>query len=303
MERQAGKDSTVPLTVAIPTYGREQILIQTLQYLRELPSPPAEILVLDQTAAHSPDVLNTLETWHGHGVIRWHRIPKPSITGAMNHGLLKATHEIVLFVDDDIIPEPDLLTAHVAAHKNTGAALIAGRVIQPWQKGVDFSRDETFHFASMRSQWADEFIGCNFSVQRDIAITLGGFDENFVRVAYHFEAEFAHRLRQAGYRIYFEPGACIHHLRIRKGGTRSFGDHLKTFKPNHTVGLYYHALSTWEGRKSLKELLRQPLMAVWSRHHLRRPWWIPPMLLAHLSGFCWAFVLFLGGPRYIAPGK
>ena len=40
-------------------------------------------------------------------------------------------------------------------------------------------------------------MGGNFSVRRDIALRLGGFDEQFVRVAYNFEAEFAHRLRRA----------------------------------------------------------------------------------------------------------
>jgi len=36
-------------------------------------------------------------------------------------------------------------------------------------------------------------MGGNFSVKRDLALRLGGFDENFVHVAYRFEAEFCDR--------------------------------------------------------------------------------------------------------------
>ena len=64
-------------------------------------------------------------------------------------------------------------------------------------------------------------MGGNFAVRREIALRLGGFDEQFVRVAYNFEAEFAYRLSQAGCRIFYEPTACIHHLQSQRGGYAS----------------------------------------------------------------------------------
>ena len=70
---------------------------------------------------------------------------------------------------------------------------MAGRVIQPWQEGVDFSGERGFHFACLDARWSSSFMGGNFSIDRSVALALGGFDENFVRVAYRFEAEFAHR--------------------------------------------------------------------------------------------------------------
>jgi GT2 family glycosyltransferase len=169
--------------------------------------PPAEILVLDQTPRHEEAVERQLNAWNAAGHIRWLRLPEPSITHAMNRGLLAASNDLVLFVDDDIRPEPDLLAAHLAAHRETGPALVAGRVIQPWQEGKDFSQDADFHFAGLKPFWIDEFMGGNFSVRRDVALALGGFDENFVKVAYRFEAEFAYRLRRAGHRIYYQPAA------------------------------------------------------------------------------------------------
>ena len=70
------------------------------------------------------------------------------------------------------------------------------------------------------------------SVRRDEALRIGGFDKRFVRVAYNFEAEFAYRWRKAGHRIYFQPTAIIHHLRVARGDTRTFGEHLRSARPD-----------------------------------------------------------------------
>jgi GT2 family glycosyltransferase len=231
------------------------------------------------------------------------RLENPSIPQAMNLGLLEARHPIVLFLDDDIIPHSALVEAHVRALEKTGAALVAGRVIQPWQVGQDFSDDRGFHFATVKPAWIQDFIGANFSVHRETMLQLGGFDERFVRVAYNFEAEFAHRLRAAGYRIYYEPTASVHHLKVSSGGTRTFGDHLRSYRPDHAVGAYYFILRTWSGWESAGRFLARPLRSIATRHHLRQPWWIPTTLLAELSGMVWALVLAAQGPRYLSSGK
>ena len=295
--------TAVSITIAIPTFGRDRVLVETIRHVLALMPPPAEVIVLDQTQKHVPEVFRTLEAWHHSGAIRWLCLSEPLIPGAMNRGLLEASHPFVLFLDDDIVPHSGLVEAHASALEKTGAALVAGRVIQPWQVGRDFSDDGSFHFATLQPAWIQEFMGGNFSVRRDVMLELGGFDERFVRVAYNFEAEFAHRLRRAGYQIYYEPTASIHHLRVSTGGTRTFGDHLRSFRPNHAVGAYYFILRTWSGWKSLGRFVGRPLKAIATRHHLRRPWWIPATVVAELAGMAWALVLATQGPRYLSCSK
>jgi GT2 family glycosyltransferase len=291
------------LTIVVPTYGRDGVLLETLKHLFVLKPRASEIIVVDQTEQHSDEVSRALDSWQALGWMRWLRLKDPSIPGAMNRGLLEASHPIVLFVDDDIIPHPGLVEAHLSALEKTGAALVAGRIIQPWQVGQDFSHDDRFHFATVRPAWIQEFMAGNFSVRRDIILRLGGFDEQFVRVAYNFEAEFAHRLCRAGYQIYYEPAAIIHHLKVSTGGTRTFGDHLTSHRPNHAVGAYYFIVRTWSGWQSVGRFLTRPFRAIATRHHLRQPWWIPTTLLAELSGMVWALVLAARGPRYLSSGK
>lgn len=281
------------LTIAIPTYRREQVLLDTISYLLELPAAAAEILVLDQTEHHEIATRDALCRLADEDRIRWIQLPQPSIPRAMNTALLEASHPIVLFVDDDIRPDAELVSAHVAAHARHPDGLVAGRVIQPWQEGIDFAAEGPFHFAAVEPAFIGEFIGCNFSIRRDVALRLGGFDENFVHVAYRFEAEFAHRYRAKGPEIYFEPTACVHHLKVTAGGTRTYGEHLSTWRPDHAVGAYYYGLRTGNTRM----FASRPWGAVATRYHLRNPWRIPGTLLAELSGMLWALGLFLRGPK------
>ena len=289
----------LPITIAIPTYRREAVLIDTLRYLAALPESASEILVLDQTETHETSTTTALQTMVKDGQIRWIKLAEPSIPKAMNQALIQATRDIVLFIDDDIRPEPDLLVAHLHAHTQHKEALIAGRVIQPWQEGQDFSQDSEFHFASTTSCEANEFIGCNFSVHRRFSLSIGGFDENFVKVAYRFEAEFAHRVRAARHPIWFESTACLHHLKSAVGGTRTFGDFLRTVRPDHSVGAYYFGLRTAIGLARFRTFVTRPVASVMTRHHLRRPWWIPLTLIGEIHAMFWAFLLFVRGPRLL----
>lgn len=284
------------LTVAIPTYRRDQVLIDTLEHLLRLEGPAFELLVLDQTESHDAVTAARLESLAASGRIRWLRLKHPSVTAAMNRGLLEARGDVVVFVDDDVVPEPQLLDAHVRAHAAAASpTLVAGRVIQPWHEGL--APASLDGLAGLARGEVREFIGCNFSVPRALALEVGGFDENFVRVAYRFEAEFAHRWRTRGHRILFEPSACLHHLKAGQGGTRSWGDHLTTWRPDHAVGAYYFGLRTG----AWLEFMARPARSVATRYHLRHPWQIPATLLAEMGGMLWALGLLARGPRTLKP--
>jgi GT2 family glycosyltransferase len=217
----------------------------------------------------------------------------------MNVGLSEAKSEIVLFLDDDIIPTEDLVFVHANAHKRTDADLVAGRVIQPRDSGFEHKDCHSFRSSSKRRQWANEFMGGNFSVRRSTALKIGGFDENFVKVAYRFERDFADRLMAAGGKILLEPDAVIRHLKLPHGGTRSYGNHLTTFKPNHAVGEYYYLLRTNRVPKRFLSIFVRPFRSMSSNHHFHRPWWIPITLTAETLGFFWAIFLVMRGPRYL----
>jgi glycosyltransferase involved in cell wall biosynthesis len=287
----------IPLTVVIPTYRRGAVVLETIRKLQQQQSPVRELLVVDQTDRHPADIEAELQSMHAAGKIVWCRLREASIPGAMNHGLLKGRGRAVLFLDDDIEPDCALTRHHADAQQV--AKLVAGQVLQPGQGSIALAPGEVFRFNSPEPASIVEFMGGNFSVDREAAIALGGFDENFVGAAYRFEAEFAHRFTARHGLIRYEPRALIHHLAVSSGGTRAHGHHLRTLQPAHSVGAYYFLLRTrirgWQ-----RELLRRPLRAVRTKHHLRHPWWVPLTLIAEARGFLLAVRLFRSGPRLIA---
>jgi len=288
------------LTVAIPTYGRDGVLTASIADLLALDPPPWELLIVDQTPCHDEDTEQRLARWHQEGRIRWIRLDRPSITGAMNRALQEARGDRILFLDDDIRPDPALLRAHQQAGERNPEVMVAGRVLQPWHGEREDPAGAPFLFNSLEPRGVKAFMGGNVAIPLARARALGGFDTNFVKVAYHFEAEFAHRWCEDGGRIDYAPAALIHHLRAERGGTRSYGKHLTTLKPDHAVGRYYFLLRTRPPIEALVGSIGALLQSVRTRHHLRHPWWIPATLLAELRGLGWAMRLNGQGPALLA---
>jgi GT2 family glycosyltransferase len=288
------------VSAVIVTYGRDRVLVDTIRRVLEQEPPPFELLVVDQTLLHAPDVERELDGLAKTGAIDWIRLPRPSIPAAMNVGLERARSEIVLFLDDDVVPRPGLVAAHLEAHAGSGASVVAGQVLQPGEEPVSCAT-ASFRFNAADRGWVTEAIGANFSIRRDLALRIGGIDENFVRAAYGYEAELCARAIAAGGRVLFEPAASVRHLRAPSGGTRSYGSHLRTILPGHSVGAFYRILRTNPPAAAPGKVLGRLARSVRTRHHLRRPWWIPVTLVAETLGLFWAIGLAARGPRLL-PG-
>lgn len=295
------------VTIAIPTFGRETVLCDTIRYLEAQTPPSVALFVIDQTPVHEAETARQLQEWYERGRIRWVRLNYPSVVRAMNVALRDAGTDIVLFLDDDIVPGPGLVAAHVAAYgASADVWAVAGQVLQPGESAVDevftggtggFRAVEKFPFHSSRSQWTGNVMAGNLSVRRDRALQIGGFDENFLPpVAFRFETEFARRMMAAGGRIRFEPTASIRHLRAISGGTRSTGTHLSSGSPLHGVGDYYYALRCGHGWGRWAYMIRRPFREVRTRFHLRHPWYIPVKFVGELRALAMAVRLNQRGP-------
>jgi GT2 family glycosyltransferase len=277
------------ISVVFPTYQREQVLVDSIHCVLKQSVQPAEVLVIDQTPEHDAEVQRQLEEWSSKDAIRWIRLGEPSIPASMNLGLRAAKGDIVLFLDDDIQTGERLVAGHLDAYEEfPGATAVSGQVLQPGELAVpaivDCPRsglraDLAFPFYSSEGDWVSNVMAGNLSVRREAALATGGFDENFIGVAYRFETDFARRLIRAGGKIRFDPRASIHHLRAPSGGTRSEGSHLTSASPRHGMGDYYFAFLYGNGAESWRYSLDRMFREVRTRFHLRHTWWIPVKLL------------------------
>ncbi|HEX2832967.1 MAG TPA: glycosyltransferase family 2 protein [Thermoanaerobaculia bacterium] len=279
------------LTIAIPTYGRGAVLCETIELLLALEPRADEIVIVDQTPSYPPEIEAKLLGFEAGGAIRMFRLDAPSIPGAMNRALAEAREPYVLFLDDDIIPDANLVGAHVRAMLQSGATAIVGQVLQPGESPQHFDeatlrrgfiRDLEFRFNHDTATDVQNVMAGNLCVNRGKALQIGGFDERYTAVAYRFETDFALRLIAAGGRIRYEPAASIRHLKAAGGGVRMWGDHRTSASPAHSIGDYTfarrHVPAFW---RYVALRFRKNLL---TRFHLTHPWTVPSKLVGEVRG-------------------
>lgn len=74
MEVSAG--SLLPLSVVVPTYGRDKVLTDTVAQLIAQEPSAAEILIIDQTPSHDTEAKVLFQGLHDRHEIRWVTLQK-----------------------------------------------------------------------------------------------------------------------------------------------------------------------------------------------------------------------------------
>lgn len=222
------------VSVVISTYNRAESLRATLDALHAQTHEDFEVIVVAGPCEDGTDDL-LAERAHALRVVR---CPEPHLSRSRNLGIDAAAGEIVAFIDDDAVPEPDWLSGLVAAYDapdvggagglvmdHTGAALQYGISTCTRAAETCFDEDEVDVDAATRPG-ADPFLylqGTNASFRRSVLEEVHGFDEE---IAYmHDETELAAMIIDAGHRLVPVDGAAVHHrylpshLRKRTGFT------------------------------------------------------------------------------------
>ena len=299
------------ISVVIPSFNRGLVLLDTIALLQQQELRADEIIIVDQTDYQENEIeFLKLDALNHDSEITWLRLPKPSIPNAMNVGLLHAKSDYVLFLDDDVLFSHDLIKLHYLVFERHQSIAQVGQVLQPNQKPqlkenvntsqskVGLNKDLDFSFASSNAAKVYNCMAGNLFVDRLKVIEAGGFDENFVGVAYRFETEFCRRMiRHYGQPFYFTPEPVLHHLQCETGGTRSQDHFLVSSSPRHSVGDYYYALLEGTKSEALIYCLKRFLLSVKARHYVRKPWYMPVRLLAEVRGFLLARKLLKKGPK------
>lgn len=217
------------VSVVVPTYNRPQALLETVRSLLEQQYAASEIIVVDQ----SEDVPESVELFfrRDHVVkLRYIRLEQPSLPKARNVGIQQASGDVVLFVDDDVVPlHDDFILRHVVNFTDPRVVGVAGRVIED---GVESHSGPALRVSrwgtisgnpdsTLRTR-SDTMKGCNMSFRREAAIRAGLFSNEIIGTAQFEDAEFALRLQKvSGKQIIFDPEAGLHHRRVPTGGCGS----------------------------------------------------------------------------------
>ncbi len=213
------------VSVLIPTMDRG-IIVDLLQGLFSQTYNNFEIIVLDQSTSAIREKDDFIQS-NLHR-LRYFRLTSRGVTRSKNFILPQVQGDIVLFLDDDIVPFPELLKRHVEAYSNPETGAVVGGKIEPGVrpepilpigKITMFGRPITNFHSTIRA-YIQTAGGGNFSVRGDVIKQVGFFDTRFLGgAAIMEEADYSFRIRKLGYKILFEPSAAVEHRHLINANT------------------------------------------------------------------------------------
>ncbi|MFO1146176.1 MAG: mycofactocin biosynthesis glycosyltransferase MftF [Rhodospirillales bacterium] len=208
------------VSIIVAAHGRHAATRACITSLLALdyPGGPCEIIVVDD--ASEPPLAPALDGLP----IRLIRVEQNiGQSAARNRAAADAQGDLLAFIDNDCVAEPDWLRALVPHFADPGVAIVGGRVVAPAQRGRIAAFEAVRSPLDMGRMDAavgpDEAIAylptCNLVVRRDALLAAGGFRAD-MRVGE--DVDFTWRVLRTGAAARYVPaGRVIHHHRTRPG--------------------------------------------------------------------------------------
>lgn len=232
------------ISVVIATYRRAEALHRLLEVLLTMRGEFLDVVVIDQSPVPDSWVMElaAANDWivYAHGLA-------PNASRARNHGVAMAGGDLVLFLDDDAIPEAGLWDAYRQAMADPAVAACGGRILFPGREGDDTpfpgsAAEAATHPDAPVCYCATPFpdvlhvISCNLLVRRDWFVMTGGFHERLT--GYGEDLDLVARLRRAGGRVAYAPNARVVHHQELHGGIRQTAR--APFSSGYRRGMAHH---------------------------------------------------------------
>ena len=209
------------ITIVIPTLGRPTKLRRLLDRLdRQDAEPDAfELIVVADAKEREPEALDEILKQRPYRVSRLSG-PRPGASAARNVGWREARTDLILFLDDDVLPEGSLISEHLAWHARYPEAEtgVLGHVrwadelrVTPFMRWLE----QGIQFDYPRIEGTDagwgRFYTANASVKREMLEWTRGFEEETLPFGYE-DLDLALRMRAFGFRLLYNRAAVAEHL-------------------------------------------------------------------------------------------
>lgn len=222
--------ATLVSTVVICAYTerRWDDLVQAIAGVRAQTAPAGEIiLVID----HNPELAERAAAEFD-GVLVVPSAGRRGLSGARNTAIELAKGDVIAFLDDDAVPDPDWLARLLAGYRDPSVLAVGGSARPVWPDGerpgllpargdgtgeLDWVVGCTYTGQPATETPVRNLMGCNMSFRREAFGLAGLFAENLGRVGRTplgcEETELCIRLTQAspGSVILFQPSAVVRH--------------------------------------------------------------------------------------------
>jgi GT2 family glycosyltransferase len=208
-------------SIVIPTLGRPALLRRVLDRLaRQTAAPESfEVLVVADANDESRDALEAATADRPYRARVLHA-GRPGASAARNAGVRAAAAPLILFLDDDILPEAALVDQHLDWHARHPEAEtgVLGRVrwadeleITPFMRWLEHGIQFDYpNIVGTDAGWT-RFYTANVSVKRELVERVGGFEEERLPFGYE-DLDLALRMHERGFRLLYNRAAVAEHL-------------------------------------------------------------------------------------------
>lgn len=202
-------------TIAIATYGRREIVRDTIHEILNHRTKPQEIIVVEQDSPY--DVSDVVDLCCKHNIKCTYTFSRYRSTPcARNYAIYLCRTDIIIFIDDDVELLTDLVAAHTEIHEQEPDAIAAGGLLTCYPKSVWFVNANSFF---PETKYLRTVKGGNMSFKVARIRRLRGF--NCLIYMQAEENDFIRRLLWVNpHAIVYCPDAMVLHLSYTSGGTR-----------------------------------------------------------------------------------
>lgn len=193
--------SNVFLSVIIPTYKRNDLLFSCLTLLdpekQTINSDLFEVIVTDDSPNHMSLELAKDFPW-----ARFIPGPKKGPASNRNNGAKMAKGKWLVFIDDDCLPDFNILQAYFD--------VISAGTYRALEGYINAERPKNrFDEESPRNLKGNCFWSCNIAIERELYSELNGFDEGFPYAAME-DTDLFERLQKVAKHNYVADAKVIH---------------------------------------------------------------------------------------------
>ena len=212
------------VSVVIPTFNRSALLRDSIPLLMgQETSKEVEFEVLfvnNGSVDETERVLSEAELRYPGKIRHFSIAPSGGPATPRNVGIRAATGSVIVLVDDDVLPDADLIQQHAEFHleyPQPESAAVGVAYVPPYMKDKPVSLFHEFGYGRARQ---GDLLGyryfwtCNLSVKREFMLSYGMFDERYL---YNEDLICGHRLAAHGLKLRFWPsarGQHIHQLKL-----------------------------------------------------------------------------------------
>lgn len=213
------------ISVVVATFNRAPVLKDMIRSFYEQPglgSIPFEFVVVDNNSSdNTPEVTRGFEHHPG---FRYLHEPRQGLSFARNRGINETQGDIVAFLDDDVLVDPNWLVQMQRSFDETGAQAVGGRSLLLFEDAPPEWMGPDFRLYLSEVDLGDtrrdagigvRLFGLNLAMKRDMILRFGGFDETLGRAGTALLSGEERALLQknylAGGKNIYEPSAVVQH--------------------------------------------------------------------------------------------